>query len=103
MNHTKATDMLLGANIGYNLPENNDKIVAVYAGSFVRDGVKRNTDAYVIVAGIMFKNMDVGLSYDVNISDLNVATDNRGGFEISLIYTGINTTPDKITIPCDRF
>lgn len=103
MNHSKATDMLIGSNIGYYVPENNNKIVAVYAGAFLRDGVKRNTDAYVIVAGMIFKNMDVGLSYDVNISDLNVATDSRGGFEISLIYTGISTSPDKITIPCDRF
>ncbi len=32
------------------------------------------------------KAITVGLSYDINISDFNVATQNRGGFELAIIY-----------------
>jgi type IX secretion system PorP/SprF family membrane protein len=46
----------------------------------------RVKDAFVLVAGLDYRNFNVGLSYDINTSSLTAATGGRGGFEISVIY-----------------
>ena len=43
-------------------------------------------DAWSPTLELNHRAMTIGLSYDINISDFNVATQNRGGFEIALIY-----------------
>lgn len=103
MGTTKATDYLLGTNAGYRLPENKLKAKSMFAGILFRNGISRNTDAFIAITGVNFKSLDLGFSYDVNISDLNIATNYLGGFEISLIYTGISTVLKKVTIPCERY
>ena len=35
-----------------------------------------------------YLNYKIGLSYDVNISKLNLASNYQGGFELSLAYEG---------------
>ena len=35
-------------------------------------------------------NFAVGMSYDINVSSLKVASSGKGGFEISLRYTNPN-------------
>ena len=54
---------------------------AVYIG-----GWYRFSDAFIINARLDWKNFALGMSYDINISKINVATESRGGFEISLMY-----------------
>lgn len=102
MTHKKAKDFLEGANLAYRLPKNPVKIQYVYGGLLFRNGIKRNNDAGIAIIGAQFRRMNVGLSYDVNISDLKAATNNRGGFEVSLIYIGPSTLLQNISIPCDR-
>lgn len=46
----------------------------------------RTRDAGFITAGLEYDNWQVGVSYDINFSQLNVASNYRGGFEISAIY-----------------
>jgi len=43
-------------------------------------------DAWSPTLEFHHKSMTVGFSYDINVSDFNVATQNRGGFELALIY-----------------
>jgi type IX secretion system PorP/SprF family membrane protein len=43
-------------------------------------------DAWSPTLELNHKSMTIGLSYDVNVSDFNVATQNRGAFEVALIY-----------------
>ena len=38
--------------------------------------------------GFDFKNVQFGMSYDVNVNDLTVVSNNQGGLEISLLYFG---------------
>ncbi|MFH1319097.1 MAG: PorP/SprF family type IX secretion system membrane protein [Bacteroidota bacterium] len=76
----------LGALIKYRLQEKSKYTgeideMAVYFG-----GWYRFSDAFILNAGLDFKNFALGISYDVNVSKLNVATASRGGFEFSLIY-----------------
>lgn len=103
MGTNKATDYLVGSNAGYRVKPNKLQVQAIFGGILFRDGLSRNLDAFIAIAGVNFKNLDVGLSYDYNISDLKVASNYMGGFEISVIYTGISTVPKKVTIPCDRY
>jgi type IX secretion system PorP/SprF family membrane protein len=49
-------------------------------------GFYRMKDAFILVAGMDYKNFNVGVSYDVNTSKLTEATNRRGGFEISVIW-----------------
>ncbi len=103
MGHKKASDMILGSNVAFLLPENPIKAKSIYAGAFFRSGYSRNIDAMFLVVGMNVKQFDVGISYDINVSELDAVTHGRGAFEISVIYTGASTLLNKITIPCDRY
>lgn len=46
----------------------------------------RTRDAGFVTAGLEYDNWRIGLSYDINFSQLNVASNHRGGFEISAVY-----------------
>ncbi|MCB0429983.1 MAG: PorP/SprF family type IX secretion system membrane protein [Flavobacteriales bacterium] len=98
----KASDVVVGADLGYKLGTNKYKIKSIYAGANYRDGFWRNKDAMIAVGGIEFNRVDIGLSYDVNISGLKIATQKHGALEFSFIYRCKSSQPPKITIPCDR-
>jgi hypothetical protein len=102
MNHKRAADMVLGGNFGYYLPKNNYSAKSIFFGPHVRT-VLNQTDAVIVAFGLNFTNMDIGISYDVNVSSLSPATSHRGALEFSLIYRTKNTNPKKITFPCDRY
>ena len=98
---TKASEMLMGSNLKYKL--NSSSVPYIFTGVYFRDGFKRNTDAAIVTGGLRYKNFDCGISYDLNISQLHVATNYRGAFEIAIIYTAPNTRLTKIQIPCERY
>lgn len=99
----KAQDMLLSVSGGYMLGDNPMNIKRAWMGVGVRTGVNRNGDAVYPSVGLDFKHLNVAMAYDVNFSELNVATNNRGAFEVALIYVSKNTAANKIIIPCDRY
>jgi type IX secretion system PorP/SprF family membrane protein len=47
----------------------------------------RTQDAGNIIAGVQYDQWDIGLSYDINWSQLEVASRGRGGLELTAIYT----------------
>jgi hypothetical protein len=75
----------------------------VYAGLLFRDGINRNTDAAIGIAGIRFNHLEVGINYDFNISELKVATNTKGAFEVSVVYTSLSSLLNKTAIPCERY
>ena len=99
MRHKRATEFLLGTNIGYKFSKNQYKINMIYGGMLYRDGLNLKLDSYIGIIGARVGNFDVGLSYDFNVSPLKVV----GAFEISLIYIGASTLLNKVSIPCDRY
>lgn len=103
MTTTQATDFIMGSNGGLKFAENGLNAKSFYIGIQFRDGWQRNTDAAVAITGMEFKHLDIGFSYDINISELDVATNNRGAFEVSIIYTALSTVLTKSAIPCDRY
>ena len=50
-------------------------------------------DAIIPMVGFDFRNWYVGVSYDINLSEFEIATDNYGGPEISFIYKITNVKP----------
>ena len=47
-------------------------------------------DAFIPSVLLEIANFAVGMSYDINVSSLKVASSSKGGFEISLRYTNPN-------------
>jgi type IX secretion system PorP/SprF family membrane protein len=95
--------LLAGGMFGTDLSQSYEDEyakVTLYAGAFIRTG-----DAIIPMFKIDMKNMAVGLSYDVNISKLTVASHSRGGFEITGSYKGFlkikTSSLDKLR--CVRF
>src|SRR5205085_2420424 len=55
--------------------------VTLYFGAFLRWG-----DAIIPMMKLDMKRLSMGLSYDVNVSKLYVASNWRGGFELTASY-----------------
>lgn len=74
-------ELIFGSRGKYTLVNQNNVYRAFYAGLFYR-----NRDAGYFMLGMDYDQWHVGVSYDVNISNLSPASNNRGGFEIAVIY-----------------
>lgn len=60
----------------------------LYIGSFFR-----LNDAVIPVVKLDYKRYSFGLSYDVNVSKLKVASNLRGGMELTVVKTGLFNDP----------
>ena len=58
----------------------------------------RNKDAVILNFAIDYNDIRLGVSYDINVSNLNIASKGRGGFEFSLVYL-FNIRKMKYTYP----
>lgn len=101
MYQIKAQDLVLGALAKMKVDDNKAKIDQVFAGFNFRDGFNRNYDAFNLIVGAKRQEWQVGLSYDINVSDLSSVTDYRGAFEISVIYIPKSSEPSIFIVPCD--
>ena len=77
-------NIIVGAEYEHFIVNTMKKRTSVFGGAMMRLG-----DAIVIVGGAEHKNVRLGISYDVNISDLVPASSMFGAIEISLQYIGI--------------
>lgn len=83
----KFKEIIIGGQGKYYL--NNGNYKALYAGIWYR-----NADAGYLTVGLDYADFHFGVSYDFNISSLNVASNYRGGFEFAIIYIIKNYKPD---------
>lgn len=74
--------MMLGGRVWIKNTINNQ--ISLMAGM----GLRRdsNQDAYWPTFEVTYNNLMVGLNYDFNTSQFDVATENRGGMELSVRY-----------------
>jgi type IX secretion system PorP/SprF family membrane protein len=103
MNQLNAKDFLFGTHLGYNFSPNSSGVKEINAGVYVRNTVINSTDAMIITVGTMVRNLNIGISYDMNVSALQAYSNSRGAFEITLIYRSISTILNTFSIPCERF
>ncbi len=102
MQQRKATDLITGMEFGFNIQNQTLMFKKFFAGIFFRNDFSTAFDASILMIGTQIKHWQLGFSYDINTSELANATQKRGAFEVSVIYTSKSTIPKKITIPCDR-
>jgi type IX secretion system PorP/SprF family membrane protein len=75
--------------------------VNFYAGLWGRF-TNNTTDALIPYVGLDYSDFSLGVTYDVNVSSLQTASQSRGGVEISLIYIKKKSSGQH-GIPCPRF
>ncbi len=78
-----------GACVKYILNGNPSKYRAIYVGGSIRA-----KDAGVATIAMDYQKLYVGLSYDINYSNLTPASNYRGGMEFAVIYI-IDVLPKK--------
>ncbi len=74
-------ELVAGTSVKYILNGNPSKYRAVYVG-----GSLRARDAAFATIGMDYQKLYVGLSYDLNFSNLTPASNYRGGIEFAVIY-----------------
>lgn len=102
MNQNKAQELVWGGMVRYKVAANKHKLYDVFGGISSRNGFTRNYDAFNLLVGGTVREFQLGISYDINVSELSSISHYRGAFELSLIYTAKNTKPKLYNVPCDR-
>ncbi|MBT3933893.1 MAG: PorP/SprF family type IX secretion system membrane protein [Bacteroidetes bacterium] len=101
--HALASELIIGMGLTYEIGKTMGGFQHVYGGLYSRNGIKRNFDAAIIQTGISLRHFDIGLSYDLNVSELSTSTHNQGAIEFSLVYKKISSLAFQKSIPCERF
>jgi type IX secretion system PorP/SprF family membrane protein len=97
----------LMANFGSNFryTNNEESELALRAGIWGRLANKLersvNLDAIIFTAALEKDRWQLGLSYDINTSSLQRASNNRGAFEVSFIY--IHPENRRVNVNCPKF
>lgn len=84
-------EFIAGGLVGYKKDDPNGLNTLVYYGGLLY----RVGDALIPVVKIDYNDLTFGFSYDMNISKLRTASNLRGGFEVSIIKTGLFGDPNK--------
>jgi type IX secretion system PorP/SprF family membrane protein len=93
-------EIILGGLVGRKNAESaNEDVLVFYSGLIYRVG-----DALIPIVKIDYNDLTFGMSYDMNLSKLQAASNLKGGFEISIIKTGFLTDPNRgfSTTVCPR-
>jgi type IX secretion system PorP/SprF family membrane protein len=91
MSQGKYKELDFGVSAKYILTDFMSMYRTIWFGFFYR-----NQDAGFLTAGMDYDQWKVGVSYDINISTLVPASNNRGGLEVSVIYIIDNTPPKRV-------
>ncbi len=93
-----ADEVMIQTMAGYHFNVEKDVTLRFGAGY-------RLSDAAQAMLGFDYKGLRLGVAYDVNVSTLDPATNNRGGFEVAASYIAkiFKTPVVKPVIFCPRF
>lgn len=81
---TTYREYLPGLALKLYLDQQRGKELAIQAGANLR--FNEINDALIPTVELHYRAISVGVSYDINVSDIEVATDQRGGPEIWFMY-----------------
>ncbi|MBL0308176.1 MAG: PorP/SprF family type IX secretion system membrane protein [Bacteroidetes bacterium] len=96
-NQNKAQELNLGTSFEYRTTLGKSDFVGSIGGWY------RIKDAAIITLGMEYYKVKALFAYDINASSLRPATNNRGAFELAIIYTGIiksNKVIYPVMVPC---
>jgi type IX secretion system PorP/SprF family membrane protein len=98
----KASEAIVGGAVLFNTaafgPVNNIKPFL-----YMRTGFGRTTDAIILGSHAQLGDFQLGASYDFNISNLELASNYKGGFELTLLYRADYVKLKKRRLPCVRY
>jgi len=97
----KATNLMFGGAYALNLNYDEESPLNVYLGAWAR--FNNVSDALIPYVGLEFGDVQVGATYDVNISSLQPASNSRGGLELSLIYIKKPVDRSLKKLNCPKF
>jgi len=96
-------EVVAGSNFKFLLGEQTRDKVILNTFSLISSSIQfgafyRFKDALILTSAIEYKrNMQFGVSYDVNVSRLTAASRYRGGLEFSFVLTGLSSAGTKGT------
>ena len=102
-------ELNIGTNFELNLPDNTDPEMIASLGTYYRlsNTVDGNlaSNALIIVGGLSFQTISVGISYDINLAPAREFSNLSQGFELSLVYEGsiYSSKKRRITIGCPKW
>lgn len=91
MKQGPSTELFAGAFFRYMLKEGSKYTGMIKETAVSLGGYVRTKDAIVPTLLVEFANFAVGVSYDVNVSELKTISSNKGGLEVSVRF--INPNP----------
>lgn len=95
----KAKEINFGTAFEYHIMTAKTEVVPSIGGWYRVTG----NDAAVINVGVQAFNTKLLFAYDINTSTLSPATNNRGSFELAIIFTGCLKTKSfsvPVLVPC---
>lgn len=96
-----AKNLMFGGAYALNLNYDDENPMNVYLGSWAR--FNNVSDAIIPYVGFELGDIQVGVTYDVNISSLQPASNSRGGLELSLIYIKKPVDKSLKKLNCPKF
>ncbi len=103
MKQQKADELILGCLSTIKKPWTMQELNSLAFGVYFRSALFENFDAVILSAGIHYSDMQLFISYDINVSGLQEATNLNGAFEIGLIYKRIRFNKRDYIPPCISF
>ncbi len=103
MSHFKATDVIVGSDVGYKIIGHKTNVTEAFGGLYVRNGFGQSVNSLAVLAGVTVGRVDIGLTYDFNMPSTKAMPTTQGALEISLVYKSISTVLNSYSIPCERF
>lgn len=105
------TELLLGTDIRFIFNDGDPMGNAFRFGALYRmvGGLNAsnnpgfNSESVALLAGADYKGLSFGAAYDINVSQFQPGTFKRGGFEVTIAYTGSWERKNKISVACPEF
>ncbi|KIC95540.1 PorP/SprF family type IX secretion system membrane protein [Flavihumibacter solisilvae] len=99
-NQGNANEVIGGAMYGYKIGDPEMPDYTLHIGAFMRF-----RDALIPAIKVDYDPFSIGLSYDVNVSQLKTASQGRGGFELSVTYIGFldRDNSSRYKVICPKF
>jgi type IX secretion system PorP/SprF family membrane protein len=95
-----AYEWLAGSTAAYKFLTPAVPVRNISALAMVRLNPWRNADAVILGVGLQLRRVDLGFSYDINVSPLARATSVRGSYEFYLTYRGNTKNTSNPNEPC---
>lgn len=106
MSQGPSFELNTGTSLKFLLGGNKRSYQAFQIGAWMRlsnhfSPGSTTTDAVIISSRFDYDDFSIGFSYDINVSNLNTASNSIGGFEFALVYKICG--PEKRNVYCPNF